>query len=58
MKVKANNDIYDNGRLCFLKNEIYTVKAVLPETYALYMACGMIRCMPKKFFTVVPEEGG
>lgn len=57
MKVRANNDIYDDGRLCFLKNGVYTVKVELPETYALYMACGEIRIFPKKFFTVVSEGG-
>ncbi len=57
MKVRANNDIYENGVSIFLKNEIYEVVFEYDTVYELQRAPGIRRCYPKLFFTVVLEEG-
>lgn len=56
MKVKAKADILEDGKFIFLKDEVYTVKAELPNTYMIYTSSGELRCFPKKYFTVL--EGG
>ncbi len=58
MKVKANNDIYESGVAIFLKDEIYEVIFEYDTVYELRRLSGVVRCYPKLFFTVVPEEGG
>lgn len=57
MKVRANNDIYRDGRRVVSEWGIYTVKHVLSSTYAVYANDNEIRILPKEFFTVVSEEG-
>jgi len=56
MKVRANSDIYRDGRLVISVNGIYMVKCVLPSSYAVYAIGNEIRILPKEFFTVVSER--
>lgn len=55
MKVKADSDIYRDGRLVVSKGGIYTVTSMSCLFYAVYVDGNEIRVLPKEFFTVVPE---